>query len=175
MLALGFRINELSLFGLVLAIGIVVDDAIVVVENVERNIALGLSPVDAARTRHERSHRADRRHRAGALRGVHSDRVHQRVDRPILQTVRDHHRDLDGDFRVQFAHAFTRALRRFAQGPQRTQRLVCARVMEKSLGWFFRPFNRAFAWSGHQIRAGRWRRDPQERRRPCCFTGGWWF
>src|SRR5712672_395582 len=45
----GFSLNNLSLFGLVLAIGIVVDDAIVVVENVERNIALGLTPVDAAK------------------------------------------------------------------------------------------------------------------------------
>jgi len=44
----GFTLNNLSLFGLVLAIGIVVDDAIVVVENVERNIASGLSPRDAA-------------------------------------------------------------------------------------------------------------------------------
>ncbi len=44
----GFTLNNLSLFGLVLAIGIVVDDAIVVVENVERNIARGLSPRDAA-------------------------------------------------------------------------------------------------------------------------------
>jgi hydrophobe/amphiphile efflux-1 (HAE1) family protein len=44
----GFTINNLSLFGLVLAIGIVVDDAIVVVENVERNIAAGLSPREAA-------------------------------------------------------------------------------------------------------------------------------
>jgi hydrophobe/amphiphile efflux-1 (HAE1) family protein len=44
----GFTLNNLSLFGLVLAIGIVVDDAIVVVENVERNIAAGLSPREAA-------------------------------------------------------------------------------------------------------------------------------
>lgn len=46
---LGYSLNNLSLFGLVLAIGIVVDDAIVVVENVERNIEEGLSPLQAAR------------------------------------------------------------------------------------------------------------------------------
>src|SRR6204780_3937101 len=49
MAAFGFTLNNLSLFGLVLAIGIVVDDAIVVVENAERNIAAGLSPREAAR------------------------------------------------------------------------------------------------------------------------------
>ena len=46
--AFGFSLNNLSLFGLVLAIGIVVDDAIVVVENVERNMAQGMSPREAS-------------------------------------------------------------------------------------------------------------------------------
>ncbi|WP_420993653.1 efflux RND transporter permease subunit [Cupriavidus sp. 30B13] len=46
--ALGMSVNNLSLFGLVLAVGIVVDDAIVVVENVERNMSLGMSPLEAA-------------------------------------------------------------------------------------------------------------------------------
>ena len=50
LLAFGFSINVLSLFGLVLAIGIVVDDAIVVVENVERHIANGQTPLEATKS-----------------------------------------------------------------------------------------------------------------------------
>src|SRR6185437_3409034 len=49
MALMGFSLNNLSLFGLVLAIGIVVDDAIVVIENIERHMAMGKSPLDAAR------------------------------------------------------------------------------------------------------------------------------
>ena len=49
MAVFGFSLNNLSLFGLVLAIGIVVDDAIVVVENIERNLENGMEPRDAAR------------------------------------------------------------------------------------------------------------------------------
>ncbi|MGB3052913.1 MAG: efflux RND transporter permease subunit, partial [Polyangiales bacterium] len=48
MAALGFSLNNLSLFGLVLAIGVVVDDAIVVVENIERNLAKGMSARESA-------------------------------------------------------------------------------------------------------------------------------
>ncbi|HEX8419532.1 MAG TPA: efflux RND transporter permease subunit, partial [Sphingomonas sp.] len=50
LLMVGYSLNNLSLFGLVLAIGIVVDDAIVVVENVERNLAQGHTPLQAAFT-----------------------------------------------------------------------------------------------------------------------------
>src|SRR5690606_39732478 len=49
LLVLGFSLNSLAMFALVLSVGIVVDDAIVVVENVERNIRAGLSPREAAR------------------------------------------------------------------------------------------------------------------------------
>lgn len=48
MQAFGFSINNLTLFGMVLAVGIAVDDAIVVVENIERNLALGMGPREAA-------------------------------------------------------------------------------------------------------------------------------
>src|ERR1700674_3193097 len=78
----GFTLNNLSLFGLVLAIGIVVDDAIVVVENVQRNIERGLAPPGGARPD---------RDRAGADRGVRAVGVHHRHFRRVLSPVRAHH------------------------------------------------------------------------------------
>jgi len=153
MLALGFSINNLSLFGLVLAIGIVVDDAIVVVENVERNIALGLSPFDATK------------------------RAMTEVTGPIIATAlvlcavfvpTAFISGLTGQFYKQFAitiaistviSAFNSltlspALCAVLLQPHEAKKDLLARVMERLLGWFFRPFNRLFAWSGAKYSVG---------------------
>ena len=82
MAALGFTVNLSTLFGIVLAIGIVVDDAIVIVEGVARHIERGMSP---PRRRHQgdgRAVRADHRHHPGADGGVPAGRVPARPDRP---------------------------------------------------------------------------------------------
>jgi multidrug efflux pump len=153
MLGLGFSINNLSLFGLVLAIGIVVDDAIVVVENVERNIALGLSPFDAAK------------------------RAMSEVTSPIIATAlvlcavfvpTGFISGLTGQFYKQFAITIAISTVISAFNSLTLSPALCAvllrehgapkdwfaRGMEKAFGWFFRPFNRAFAWSGSQYSAG---------------------
>ncbi len=119
----GFSINALSLFGLVLAIGIVVDDAIVVVENVERNIEAGLVAARGDLPGDARGDGPDHRHRAGAVRGVRADRLHQRPDRPVLPPVRADHRDLDRDLGVQLADLVAGAGGAAAQGPRRAEGL----------------------------------------------------
>ena len=91
---LGFSLNMLTLFGLVLAIGIVVDDAIVVVENVERNIRLGYSPGRRLAPHHGRGRHGDHRDIAGADRRLRADRLHSGHHRPVLSAVRHHHRGL---------------------------------------------------------------------------------
>jgi hydrophobe/amphiphile efflux-1 (HAE1) family protein/NodT family efflux transporter outer membrane factor (OMF) lipoprotein len=153
MLGLGFSINALSLFGLVLAIGIVVDDAIVVVENVERNIALGLSPLDATR------------------------RAMNEVTGPIIATAlvlcavfvpTAFISGLTGQFYKQFAITIAISTVISAFNSLTLSPALCAvllkdhhapkdwfaRGMERLFGWFFRPFNRAFAWSGGKYAAG---------------------
>ena len=153
MLALGFSINNLSLFGLVLAIGIVVDDAIVVVENVERNIALGLSPTAAAQ------------------------RAMSEVTSPIIATAlvlcavfvpTAFISGLTGQFYKQFAITIAistviSAINSLTLSPalcavllkeHGAQKDWFARLMEHGLSWFFRPFNRVFAWSGDKYSGG---------------------
>jgi multidrug efflux pump len=153
MLAFGFSINALSLFGLVLAIGIVVDDAIVVVENVERNIALGLSSSDAAR------------------RAMHE------VTGPIVATAlvlcavfvpTAFITGLSGQFYKQFAITIAISTVISAFNSLTLSPALCAvllkdhhapkdllsRCMDGMFGWFFRPFNKAFAWSGEKYGHG---------------------
>ncbi len=153
MLCLGFSINNLSLFGLVLAIGIVVDDAIVVVENVERNIALGLSPSEAAK------------------------RAMSEVTSPIIATAlvlcavfvpTAFISGLTGQFYKQFAITIAistviSAINSLTLSPALCAVLLkehgapkdrFALIMDKALGWFFRPFNRLFAWSGDKYSGG---------------------
>ncbi len=111
LLAFGFSINTLSLFGLVLAIGIVVDDAIVVVENVERNIAAGLSPREASYKAMEEVSRPIIAIALVLVRGVRADGVRQRPDRAVLPAVRADHRVLDDHLGVQLADAVAGAER----------------------------------------------------------------
>jgi multidrug efflux pump len=143
LLGFGFSINTLSLFGLVLAIGIVVDDAIVVVENVERNIEAGLSPHDAAFKAMEEV--------SGPIIAI--GLVLCAVFVPVAFLS-----GLTGEFYRQFAltiafstvisavnsltlsPALSAILLKSREAPK--DRLT--RVLDRSLGWLFRPFNRVF-------------------------------
>jgi multidrug efflux pump len=153
MLAFGFSINALSLFGLVLAIGIVVDDAIVVVENVERNIARGLSSYDAARQ---------------AMNEVTGPIVATALVLCAVFVPTAFISGLTGQFYKQFALTIAISTVISAFNSLTLSPALCAvllkdhhapkdwlsRVMEKSLGWFFHPFNRVFAWAGEKYSQG---------------------
>ena len=145
LLVFGFSINTLSLFGLVLAIGIVVDDAIVVVENVERNIEAGLSPRDAA---HKAMDEVSRPIIAIAL-------VLCAVFVPVAFLS-----GLTGEFYRQFALtiAFSTVIsainsltlspalqRDSAPAARRAARPAHPACWTARFGWLFRPFNRAFS------------------------------
>ncbi|MGX5219337.1 efflux RND transporter permease subunit [Pseudomonas segetis] len=140
----GFSLNALSLFGLVLAIGIVVDDAIVVVENVERNIGLGKTPVEATK------------------------QAMKEVTGPIIATAlvlcavfvpTAFISGLTGQFYQQFALTIAistviSAFNSLTLSPALAAALLkshdapkdrFSRVLERLLGgWLFKPFNRLF-------------------------------
>ena len=103
----GFSLNTLSLFGLVLAIGVVVDDAIVVVENVERNISAGLFAARGGPPDYGRGWLGACRHRARAVRRVRAGRIHHRHLRAILPAVCPYDCRRDGHLDDRLAHALT--------------------------------------------------------------------
>ena len=119
---LGFSINTLSLFGLVLAIGLVVDDAIVVVEAVEHHIEQGMSPRDASSQGHGTSLRARGGDRNHSRRRFHSDGVYPGNHRPLISTVRRDNRGVGHDLCFQRAFLEPRAVRAAAETTQRVSR-----------------------------------------------------
>ena len=154
LLLLGFSINTLTLFGLVLAIGIVVDDAIVVVENVERNIAEGLAPKAAA-------HQA-MREVSGPIIAIALVLCAVFVPMAFLDGV-------TGQFYRQFAVAIaistvisainsltlSPALAAVLLKPHGAPADLPTRVLDRLFGpWLFRPFNRLFGGAAQAYATG---------------------
>ena len=143
MYLIGFSLNALSLFGMVLAIGIVVDDAIVVVENVERHIELGQSPKEATRK---------------AMHEVTSPIVATALVLCAVFIPTAFISGLTGQFYRQFALTIAistviSAFNSLTLSPALAAILLKAhnapkdrltRGIDRAFGWLFRPFNRMF-------------------------------
>ena len=150
---LGFSINALSLFGLVLAIGIVVDDAIVVVENVERNIEQGHAPLQAAYRAMEEV--------SGPIVAIALVLVAVFVPLAFIS-------GLTGQFYRQFALTIAistviSAVNSLTLSPALAALLLrgrgaprdrLTRVLDRALGWLFRGFNRLFESGASGYRGG---------------------
>ncbi|MEI8211476.1 MAG: multidrug efflux RND transporter permease subunit [Planctomycetota bacterium] len=146
MAGIGYSLNNLSLFGLVLAIGIVVDDAIVVVEAVEHHLEHGMSPREATIAAMEEV--------SGPIIAI--SLVLMCVFIPCIFIS-----GITGQFFRQFAVTIavstffsavnsltlSPALSAILLKPKAEQTDWLSRVIQTSLGWFFRGFNQLFAWS----------------------------
>jgi multidrug efflux pump len=146
MLGVGFSINNLSLLGMVLAIGIVVDDAIVVVEAVEHHLEHGLSPREATRKAMDEV--------AGPIVAITLVLMCVFIPCAFIPGI-------TGQFYRQFA--VTVAVSTFFSGlnsltlspalcalllrPKAQQRDPISLVLNFTLGWFFKLFNRGFEWA----------------------------
>jgi multidrug efflux pump len=145
---IGYSLNNLSLFGLVLAIGIVVDDAIVVVEAVEHNLQHGLSPRDAAIKAMEEV--------SGPIIAI--SLVLMCVFIPCIFIA-----GITGQFFRQFAvtiavSTFFSAINSLTLSPALCAVLLkpkdkqtdpLSKILNATLGWFFNLFNRFFTWSSN--------------------------
>ncbi len=150
---LGFSINTLTLFGLVLAIGIVVDDAIVVVENVERHIEEGATPLEAAHLAMKEV--------SGPIIAIALVLCAVFVPMAFLSGV-------TGQFYKQFAVTIAistviSAINSLTLSPALAARLLKphgapkdagARLIDRLFGWLFRPFNRFFTKNAQRYEHG---------------------
>jgi len=146
---LGYSINTLTLFGLVLAIGIVVDDAIVVVENVERHIEEGATPLEAAHLAMKEV--------SGPIIAIALVLCAVFVPMAFLTGV-------TGQFYKQFAVTIAistviSAINSLTLSPALAAKLLKphgapkdapARIIDRLFGWLFRPFNRFFKRSSER-------------------------
>ena len=114
--ALGFSINVLTLLALILAIGIVVDDAIVVLENIQRRVELGETPAGRRRARHAPGDLRGDRDLAHADRGVRADLVPRGPRRPAVHRVRLRARGRGRDLDAGRADPVPGAVHQGAQG-----------------------------------------------------------
>ncbi|MCU0868485.1 MAG: efflux RND transporter permease subunit [Burkholderiales bacterium] len=149
----GFSINTLTLFGLVLAIGIVVDDAIVVVENVERNIASGLTPHDAT---------------VQAMKEVTGPIIATALVLCAVFVPTAFVSGLTGQFYNQFALTIaistvistivsltlSPAMAALILPPHGAKKDLLQRGIDALFGWFFRAFNRFFGAASTRYRGG---------------------
>ena len=133
MMALGFSINTLTLFGLVLAIGLVVDDAIVVVENISRLIEEGMKPMEAAFK--------GMREVVGPI--IATTLVLMAVFIPVAFMP-----GTTGQLYKQFALTIAISVGISAINALTLSPALCAIMLrpEKKHGWFFRKFNQVFGW-----------------------------
>src|SRR6266498_2451191 len=144
----GFSINDLSLFGIVLAIGIVVDDAIVVVEAIEHHIEDGLSPRDAARKAMTEV--------GGALVAIALVLCSVFIPTAFIAGI-------TGTFFRQFALTIavstaisalnsltlSPALAALLLKPRGAKKDSFQRIIDGLLGWFFKGFNKTFSWASN--------------------------
>lgn len=148
----GFSINNLSLFGLVLAIGIVVDDAIVVVENVERNMRDGLAVREATKKAMSQVQ--------GALIAIALVLSAVFVPTAFIEGI-------SGQFYRQFALTIASstvisaivsltlspALCALLLRPEDAKKDLFTKIWEFCFGWFFRAFNKVFFWTSEKYGA----------------------
>src|SRR5881398_1719144 len=144
----GFSINNLSLFGIVLAIGIVVDDAIVVVDAIEHHIEDGLSPRDAARKAMTEV--------GGAVVAIALVLCSVFIPTAFIAGI-------TGTFFRQFALTIavstaisalnsltlSPALAALLLKPRSAKRDLFQQIIDGLLGWFFRGFNKTFSWASN--------------------------
>ena len=162
---LGFSVNVLTMFGLVLAIGIVVDDAIVVVEAVQHHLEHGKEPVEATQL---------------AMKEVSGPVVAIGLVLCAVFVPVAFMGGVTGQLYSQFALTIAVAVVFSVINALTLSPALCALLLKKPtpgrgpIAKFFKLFNQRFRLAEHRLRQHRRRPGPQGRRARCCCSSRWW-